>query len=66
MRVKFLVRRKAEGLTQAQLGEKLGVSGKQISYIENGSSNGSHKFWNRVKELWGIPNSEMEDYRQNT
>jgi transcriptional regulator with XRE-family HTH domain len=59
-----MVRRKKEGLTQDELGQRLGVTGTYISYIENGKSDGSQKFWDKLKKLWNIPNSEMENYRE--
>lgn len=63
MRIKFKLRRMQEGLSQKQLGELLDYTSQQISFIERGTSDGSRKFWKKVKNLWNIPDEELNSYK---
>lgn len=51
-------------LTIKALAEKLGYSSQYISYIINGRSDGTQKFWDTFKEKLNIPDSEIEFYRK--
>ena len=46
--------RKGKGLTQARLGELLGVSSKTIAAYENGRANPSDSVAARIWELYGV------------
>lgn len=62
-RKKIIYLRVDNGLNQKEFGEMLGVTGQSISLIENGRSNGSPKFWYKLKTTFHIPDEQMESYR---
>ena len=51
--------RKASGLSQSQLGKKLGVTDKAISKWENGAAKPATDMLNRLSVLFGVPVSEL-------
>ncbi|WP_020597507.1 helix-turn-helix domain-containing protein [Spirosoma panaciterrae] len=46
--------RKAKGLTQKELGEKMGISESAVNRYENGSANLSLKTVEKIAEVMGI------------
>ena len=48
-------KRKERGLTQAELGAMLGISGKAVSKWERGLSKPCEEHWNRLVALLGLP-----------
>lgn len=46
--------RKAAGLTQEQMAEKLHVSLRHYKYIESGTVVGSINLWDAMEDLFGI------------
>ena len=63
-RKKILYFRVEKNLTQEMMAEMLGVTSQYISFIERGRSNGSYKFWNKFKEVFKIPDEEIESYKK--
>lgn len=51
-------------LTIKELADKLGYSSQHVSFIINGRSDGTQKFWNKFKQVLDIPDSEIEFYRK--
>lgn len=48
-------KRKERGLTQAELGAMLGISGKAVSKWERGLSKPCEEHWDRLVALLGLP-----------
>ncbi len=48
-------KRKERGLTQAELGAMLGISGKAVSKWERGLSKPCDEHWERLIDLLGLP-----------
>ena len=48
-------KRKERGLTQAELGSMLGISGKAVSKWERGLSKPCEEHWERLVALLGLP-----------
>ena len=48
-------KRKEHGLTQAELGTMLGISGKAVSKWERGLSKPCEEHWERLIDLLGLP-----------
>ena len=48
-------KRKERGLTQAELGAMIGISGKAVSKWERGLSKPCEEHWNRLIALLGLP-----------
>lgn len=53
-RLKLLVFRKQEGLTQQQMAEKLGITSTHYSRIETGDSNPSYELLKKFQEEFGL------------
>lgn len=53
-RLKLLVFRKSQGLTQKEIAEKLGINATYYSRIETGNQNPSYEVMGRFKEVFGI------------
>ena len=51
----IVAKRKECGLTQAELGEMLGISGKAVSKWERGLSKPCDEHWERLIDLLGLP-----------
>lgn len=51
----IVVKRKERGLTQAELGAMLGISGKAVSKWERGLSKPCEEHWKRLVALLGLP-----------
>ena len=63
-RKKIMYFRIEKDLTQEAMAEMLGVTSQYISYIERGRSNGSYKFWDKFKQVFGIPDEEIESFKK--
>ena len=46
--------RKAAGLTQKQVAERLGISERYYRFIEAGSRGGDFEIWDDLEDLFGI------------
>lgn len=53
-----------KGLTKAQLGEHLGVTGQYISKIENCNADGGKKFWQAFKEKFNLSDEEINHLKE--
>ena len=51
--------RKAAGLSQARLGEKLGVTDKAVSKWENGAAKPTTDMLNRLSAVLGVPVADL-------
>ena len=51
----IVAKRKEQGLTQAELGAMLGISGKAVSKWERGLSKPCDEHWERLIDLLGLP-----------
>lgn len=54
MRANLKNARRAAGLTQEQLAEKLGISLRYYQNIEAGDRNGDFEIWDRLEDITGI------------
>ena len=54
MRTNLQVARKAAGLTQQALADKLGISLRYYQRIESGESGGSFGVWDALEDLLGV------------
>lgn len=59
MRVNLKVLRVSKNMSQSEIAKKLGVTITYYAYIERGLRDGSHEFWNKLKETFNIPENEM-------
>ena len=59
MRANLKAARKAAGMTQAQVAEYLGVSLRAYQGIEWGTTLGSITHWDRLEDLFGIPQRRL-------
>lgn len=51
-------------LTQKELAEMLDVTPQYMGNIIRGTSNGSYNFWENFKKVLGIPDTEIEKYKE--
>jgi transcriptional regulator with XRE-family HTH domain len=51
--------------SQANFCKKAGITGAYLSMILNCQSNGSYKFWEKIKALLNISDSEIEGYKKS-
>lgn len=65
MRTELRVFRVRQKMTQAQFAEKIGVGRALYAAVENGSRNGTLAFWEKFKNAFDIPESEIWRYTQN-
>lgn len=54
MRENLKAVRKAAGLTQQQLADKLGITERYYRHIEAGDRNGDFEIWDTLEDLLGI------------
>lgn len=54
MRTNLQAARKAKGLTQEQMAERLGISLRYYQNIEAGDRNGDFEIWDRLEDITGI------------
>ncbi len=52
-----------KGFTQKQLAERLGIGTRMYQYLEAGDFNGSIKIWDKLEDLFKIPQRQL---RENT
>lgn len=57
--------RKAAGLTQEDLAEKLRISARQYQRMEAGTSNGAFRHWDALEDLLGIHQRILREIREN-
>lgn len=55
--------RKAAGMTQQQVADKLNITNRAYQNIEYGLTLGSIKHWDTLEDLFGIPQRKL---RENT
>lgn len=53
--------RKAAGLTQQQMADKLGITNRAYQNIEYGITLGSIKHWDALEDLFGIPQRKLRE-----
>lgn len=51
--------------SQSNFCKRAGITGAYLSMILNCQSNGSYKFWENIKDLLDIPDSEIEQYKKS-
>ncbi len=54
MRTTLKRMREAKGLTLREIGEQLGFNFSYYSRIENGKKDGSYKFWEAIRNYYGL------------
>ena len=54
MRENLKAARKAKGLTQQQMADKLGISWRQYQRIESGSAYGTVDIWDALEDMFNI------------
>lgn len=57
--LKLFTLRKAAGLSQIETAKKLGIPVNLYSAIERGESNGKTAVWERIQNLFNVPDEEM-------
>lgn len=59
MRTNLKVFRVRQKLSQAEMAEKIGCRRSNYSAVENGTRNGSVKFWNALQTAFNVPDTEI-------
>ena len=59
MRAKLKNAREAKGMMQAALAKHLGISTRAYQNLEYGMTLGSIKHWDKLEDLFGIPQREL-------
>ena len=59
MRQNLILARKEKNLTQAQLGNKIGLSKQSISAIEQGHRTGPYENWVALQNILGVDQREL-------
>lgn len=57
--------RKAQGLTQQGMADKIGVSRQTYNYVECGSRNGTMPFWYKLQRAFDIPDNKLGGLMRN-
>lgn len=65
MRTKLKLLRVENKLTQEGMANKIGCNRSYYNGVENGKHDGSRKFWQKIQELFLIPDCEMWEYMKN-
>lgn len=65
MRLELKVLRTKSNLTQNQMADRLGVTRVNYLLIENGKSNGTLKFWDRLQSEFGLTPKKLDQIRKN-
>lgn len=66
----MLIRNKLKGRiveiydSQKNFCKAAGITTAYLSMILSGQSNGSYKFWEKMKALLKLPDSEIEEYKK--
>jgi len=54
MRINLISARKEKNLTQKQTAKKINICERQYQKLEAGTSDGSIKIWEQLKDLFGL------------
>ncbi len=65
MRENLKAARKAKGLTQQAMADKLGVGLRHYQKIESGDTNGSFEIWDALEDLLGIHQRILREVSSN-
>lgn len=57
--------RQAAGMTQKQVAEYLGITLRPYQYIESGDTLGSIVIWDKLEDLFNIPQRKLREITQN-
>ena len=58
--------RHQQGLTQAEMSNKCGVSRATYSFIERGERSGTGEFWGNLQREFNVPDAEMYPLQKQT
>ena len=61
MRANLKQARQAAGLTQKQVAEHLGITERPYQYIESGQTLGSIVVWDKLEDLFHIPQRKLRE-----
>jgi len=61
MRKNLQAARKATGMTQQAMAEKLGISTRHYQRIENGASSGAYEIWDELEDLFKIHQRKLRE-----
>ena len=65
MRENLKKTRKAAGMTQQQMAEKLGIGLRHYKKIENGETLGSIELWDLMEDLFNIHQRKLRQISEN-
>ncbi len=65
MRENLKKARKAAGMTQQQMAEKLGIGLRHYKKIENGETLGSIELWDLMEDLFNIHQRKLRQISEN-
>ena len=65
MRLNLKVFRIKQNMKQSDIAKKLGMTSASYSMIEQGKRDGTITFWNKLKETFDIPDTEMWSLMKN-
>lgn len=65
MRKNLQAARKAAGLTQQSMAEKLGVGLRHYQKLEAGDTNGSFEVWDALEDILGIHQRKLREISDN-
>ena len=65
MRKNLQAARKAAGLTQQAMAEKLGVGLRHYQKLEAGDTNGSFEVWDALEDILGIHQRKLREISDN-
>ena len=64
-RKKLKINRESRALTQLQVAKLLGISKQHYSRIEKGYQVGSVKLWDKLENLFQIPQQQLRELQEN-
>ena len=65
MRKNLQAARKAAGLTQQAMAEKLGVGLRHYQKLEAGDTNGSFEVWDALEDILGVHQRKLREISDN-
>ena len=65
MRKNLQAARKATGMTQQSMAEKLGVGLRHYQKLEAGDTNGSFEVWDALEDILGIHQRKLREISDN-
>ena len=65
MREELKKARRAAGLTQQQVADRLGISLRHYKYIESGKVIGSVQFWDVLEDLFSIHQRKLREISES-